>query len=134
MLVPTALGGEQIDFDQRCVCSRSLPARTAAVGWNAGILVGGLFADYLPEEVARRVFRGGAVVAGSFAPGGRGVPADGGYSASGRWAFGQRLPECRLDSVREGAGPGPSKHSGNRSRFQFKAPNRSRPTRSRAFA
>jgi hypothetical protein len=60
----------------------------AAAAWN--LMLGatyGLWAAFLPEEVAREIYGApDAVVAGALRPSGRARPVDGGFVVDGRWS------------------------------------------------
>jgi alkylation response protein AidB-like acyl-CoA dehydrogenase len=89
MLLPTALGGLQaMPTDVMDVIER-IAAVDASAAWCAVIGAGSnLFAGYLPESGARRVFSDpDAGSATMFAPAGRLVPDGDRYRLTGRWPF-----------------------------------------------
>lgn len=89
LLLPQALGGDQVDLIQALAVAEELSRRDGGIGWNLTFaILSPLFGDYLPARAARAIFAGNeAVVAGSFAPHGRATRVAGGYRLSGRWGF-----------------------------------------------
>lgn len=88
--MPKVWGGPELPpFDQIEVIE-ALARADASVGWCASILSdSGFYAARLGEETARKVFPGiDAKTAGMLAPIGRAEIVEGGYRASGDWAFG----------------------------------------------
>ena len=63
-------------------------AADGSAGWCVMIASqNAAFSGYLAPEAAHAIWGSGAIVAGTARPIGRAVPAEGGYSASGRWPF-----------------------------------------------
>ena len=89
LVLPTAFGGEQANLGTLVEVVEEISRRDGSVGWNLMIgSLGGCFADYLPEDVAQEILLNDQVAVGVFAPTGQAVRVEGGYRASGRWAFG----------------------------------------------
>jgi alkylation response protein AidB-like acyl-CoA dehydrogenase len=89
MLLPRALGGEQVELEEALSVTEEFARQDGSVGWNVTFsFISPLFGDYLSEDPARRIYgNGDAVVAASFAPSGRAEPVEGGYRISGQWGF-----------------------------------------------
>src|SRR5262245_24926974 len=86
-LLPRAFGGEGLPVAVAARVVEEVASHDGAAGWNLFIgSAGGLFHDYLPEDVAREVAAKGTV-AGSFAAGGQAVSVEGGYRVTGTWSF-----------------------------------------------
>lgn len=70
----------------------TLARADGSVAWCASIAAAySRFSGYLPEPVARRILWRRAIVAGGLAPSGKARPVPGGYSVSGRWAYGSGI-------------------------------------------
>jgi alkylation response protein AidB-like acyl-CoA dehydrogenase len=86
--VPSAVGGLEVPLGDLLATFEVLARADGAVGWVAMIgATTGLVYAYLDPDVARDIISGDPCTCGVFAPSGRAVPAQGGYSVSGRWAF-----------------------------------------------
>ena len=90
MLVPEALGGPNAAYEDYLRTVEEISRQDGSAGWNVMIWAAqGLFADYLPAETARELFRpnGGTLIAGAINPTGRARPEAEGYRVTGRWSF-----------------------------------------------
>jgi alkylation response protein AidB-like acyl-CoA dehydrogenase len=89
MLVPRALGGDELDPVTVCEVVEELSIRDGAVGWCAMIgACNGLFGGLLPQAGAAEIYADRDVVlAGQFRPSGTAVQVEGGYRVTGRWPF-----------------------------------------------
>jgi indole-3-acetate monooxygenase len=99
MVIPRALGGQQVDLMTFLRVAELMAEGDASVGWNlANNSVGQLVALSLPDDGVEEVFGSGpdTIVAGTAVPGGgTAVPVDGGYRVSGRWPFGSGCRESQ---------------------------------------
>src|SRR6516164_3474773 len=88
MYIPKALDGLEIDPITSMIVAEEIARADAAAAWN--LMLGatyGLWAAFLPEEVAREIYGApDAVVAGALRPSGRARPVDGGFVVDGRWS------------------------------------------------
>ncbi len=88
LLTPRSLGGAQVGLTTFLDVVEAVARVDGSAGWLLCIWgAQGLFADYLPADVARAVVAPGNVTCGAVAPTGRAVPVPGGYQVSGRWSF-----------------------------------------------
>lgn len=91
MLVPSALGGGEVAPSVFATVLEEIAKGDSAAAWvcMTGATTGLLLA-YLEPAAALEILDGDptAALAGVFAPTGRAVPVEGGYTLSGRWAFG----------------------------------------------
>jgi alkylation response protein AidB-like acyl-CoA dehydrogenase len=98
MLVPTSLGGGEVDPITQMEVLEALAYADGSVGWVASIASGTAWAtSFLRPEVATELLRDpGAIIVGSFGSpfGGRAVAVDGGYRVSGRWPFASGSPHA----------------------------------------
>lgn len=88
--LPRACGGDGDGPRGVLEALRLLARADSSVGWCAMIsTTAAAFAAYMDPEAARRLFVADpeALAAGVFAPRGRAVAVDGGYSLTGRWEF-----------------------------------------------
>jgi len=84
--LPKEYGGSEIDLLTYLKVIEELSRLDSATGWMQGILgTSGALTAHFVEEGARETTAGGALNAGSVIPGGRAVPVEGGYRATGRW-------------------------------------------------
>src|SRR5215467_4672475 len=90
MCKPRAIGGLEADPVTALRVFEEVARQHTAAGWNLQISVAGYsFAAWLPEEGASELMTDpDARIAGAFAPPGKAIPADGGYTVTGRWGFG----------------------------------------------
>jgi len=89
MLAPAAHGGGEVDVETMVRVLEELGRGDAAAAWC--VMTGattGLLTAYLPEAGANTIYEDPLVgTAGVFAPMGRAIPVDGGYTVSGQWPF-----------------------------------------------
>jgi alkylation response protein AidB-like acyl-CoA dehydrogenase len=89
MYIPEALDGLEIDPITSMIVVEEIARADAAAAWN--LMLGatyGLWAAFLPEDVAREIYSApDAVVAGALRPTGRARAVDGGFVVDGRWSF-----------------------------------------------
>ena len=96
MCTPASLGGGEVPVAELIGAVEALARADAAAAWCAMIQsTSGVTGAYLQPEGAAEVFGGGdAVLGGVYAPLGRAVRVDGGFRASGRWAFASGSRHC----------------------------------------
>jgi alkylation response protein AidB-like acyl-CoA dehydrogenase len=87
--IPRRFGGLELPLPDGLRICEAVSRLDGAVGWAVMIGAGGgLFAAYLPADVAQRLFGPrNALVAGSGARNGTAERVDGGYRCSGRWRY-----------------------------------------------
>jgi indole-3-acetate monooxygenase len=92
LLLPASLGGLEVDLPTFVRVVEELAKADASVAWCVGQANGlNAYTAYLDPDVARAIFREPRQVLAN-GPGvgnrpGRALPADGGYTISGRWMF-----------------------------------------------
>ena len=90
--LPRPLGGPEVHPRELVAVIMELARADGSAGWCAGIAsVCGLLAPGLPPSVAKDVFGGGHIVAGSINPTGKAQVVPGGYRLSGRWSYGSAV-------------------------------------------
>ena len=89
MAMPKAWGGPELDFLSQVRVIEALSAADASVGWCTMIGIdGGYMTAYIDQTAARDMYRDiDSVTAGTFAPPGKAVKTQDGYSVNGRWPF-----------------------------------------------
>ncbi|WP_017668108.1 acyl-CoA dehydrogenase family protein [Sandarakinorhabdus sp. AAP62] len=96
MLVPTSLGGAEVDVATLFTTLEQLGRADAATGWC--VMIGGttaLISAWLPEDHAREIWADPNVITvGVFAPMGRAQLDGAEYVVSGRWAWGSGSANC----------------------------------------
>ena len=96
MLVPTSLGGAEVDVATLFNRLEQLGRADAATGWC--VMIGGttaLISAWLPLEHAREIWADpGVITGGVFAPMGRATVDGENYLVSGRWAWGSGSANC----------------------------------------
>lgn len=96
MLVPTSLGGVEVDVATLFTTLEQLGRADAATGWC--VMIGGttaLISAWLPMEHAREIWADpGVITGGVFAPMGRATVDGENYLVSGRWAWGSGSANC----------------------------------------
>jgi alkylation response protein AidB-like acyl-CoA dehydrogenase len=96
MLVPTSLGGAEVDVATLFNRLEQLGRADAATGWC--VMIGGttaLISAWLPMEHAREIWADpGVITGGVFAPMGRATVDGANYLVSGRWAWGSGSANC----------------------------------------
>ena len=90
MLVPRRLGGAEADLAEHLNLLRELACADGSVGWT--VMIGSsapVVFGKLPPATLEMMYAGGpdVVAAGTFNPTGTATVVDGGFRASGRWAF-----------------------------------------------
>lgn len=87
--VPRALGGSERPPAETLAVAETIARGDASAGWCVAIAAtSGLLGAYLPAEGAAEVFGDPrSVVAGVWAPKGRGADVPGGVEISGQWSF-----------------------------------------------
>lgn len=90
MAMPRAWGGRELAPLEQIEVIEVLAHADASVGWCTSILSDcGFCGAFLSDEAGRKAFANlDAACAGMLMPVGRAEPVEGGYRASGRWAFG----------------------------------------------
>ncbi len=91
LLVPRALGGEELAPDAALAVIEELSRQDASAGWCVGTaaVTAAIVAGRVSEAVAREIFAPGhrSICAGGLVPSGRAQPAPGGYRIAGRFRF-----------------------------------------------
>ena len=89
MAMPKAWGGPELDFLSQVRVIEALSAADASVGWCTMIGIdGGYMTAYIDQTAARDMYRDiDSVTAITFAPPGKAVKTQDGYSVNGRWPF-----------------------------------------------
>jgi indole-3-acetate monooxygenase len=87
--VPREFGGLEQDLPASLALFEEAASADGSLGFALAIGTGGgLFAAWLPEQTARRIFLPAeALIAGSGAPGGTARPAGDGYRVEGHWRW-----------------------------------------------
>src|SRR5205085_2759888 len=89
LCVPRALGGGEADVMTLLGAIEETARADGSAGWV--VMIGattGLVSSFLAPDVAREIYgRDDAITGGVVAPRGKAVAVDGGYRATGRWAF-----------------------------------------------
>jgi alkylation response protein AidB-like acyl-CoA dehydrogenase len=91
LFVPAKFGGYEVDPITFVKIIEEISAVDGSAGWVVSVCaVGGLFAGFLREDAAEKIYGDNAdtVVAGGINPTGRAVADDTGFTVAGRWAFG----------------------------------------------
>jgi indole-3-acetate monooxygenase len=94
LFVPAKFGGYEVDPITFVKIIEELSAVDGATGWIVSVCaVGGLFAGFLSEHAAGKIYGDSAdtVVAGGINPTGRAVADDTGYLVAGKWSFGSGI-------------------------------------------
>ncbi len=96
LLVPESAGGLEAHPRVLVEVVEALARGDGAVGWCAAInATSGLLAGYLPPAAAREIHADPRAISGGvFAPRGRAVPGDGGFTVTGRWPFASGCQDC----------------------------------------
>lgn len=97
LLLPEDLGGAGIDPWQQLEIVERIAQEDASVAWNIAVGSGlGLFAGYLPPNVAQSIFATArACIAGSGAPQGTAERIDGGYRVNGRFSWASGIDQAQ---------------------------------------
>jgi len=96
LCVPESLGGQEAPPQVLVESVEALAVADAAPAWCVAVCAtAGMLTAYLPADAAREVAGGGDnVLGGVFAPMGRAVAHDGGFTVSGRWRFASNAENC----------------------------------------
>jgi indole-3-acetate monooxygenase len=96
LCVPASLGGLEAHPAVLVEAVEALARGDGAAGWCVAIAAtSGLVGGYLPRDGAREIYgRAESVVGGVFAPKGRALAGDGGFTVSGRWPFASGCTHC----------------------------------------
>src|SRR3954454_3120500 len=97
MVIPSGLGGLQVDPLTYLRVVELLAEDAGSVGWNiANSGIGQLVTLGLPDEGVHEIHgHGPSVIAGTAVQGGgQAVPVEGGYRVSGHWTFGSGCQEA----------------------------------------
>lgn len=90
--LPIAFGGPELHPIDYVRVIEALATADGSVGWCAAVAgVQSLVAGCIGENVARQIFGGHSIVAGSLNPSGTATIEEGGYRVNGRWAFGSGI-------------------------------------------
>lgn len=89
MWVSRALGGGGVSLRTGSAVLRSVARTDPSAAWQLGVQGAiGRLSDYLPDQVACRLFCGSrGLVVGGVNPTGEALPVAGGYRLRGRWSF-----------------------------------------------
>ena len=90
MWIPERFGGLEVPLAPSLEVFETLAQADPSVAWCVAIAVSStLVLPHLPESSARTIFdRPERIIAGVYAPKGRGDASEGGFRVSGRWPFG----------------------------------------------
>jgi alkylation response protein AidB-like acyl-CoA dehydrogenase len=90
MLTPARFGGLEVEPLTALRVFEELACADGSTGWCVMIGNSGIFAAWLPERAAEEIYGSNprVITGGALAPTGRAVEVEGGYRATGRWAFG----------------------------------------------
>ncbi|WP_177221666.1 acyl-CoA dehydrogenase family protein [Lentzea xinjiangensis] len=94
MIAPKRYGGAELALPEWSREVQELSRSDASAGWTAmTTTISSSLAWYLPVDAADEVFGDPrAVIAGTAAPLGKAVAAEGGYRVNGRWGWGSAVP------------------------------------------
>jgi alkylation response protein AidB-like acyl-CoA dehydrogenase len=90
MARPKAFGGLEVDPITMFRVVEEVARHDGAAGWNLQLALGAhSFLAWLPDEGAAEIMHShpDTIIAGSFTPGPRAIPVDGGYRLRGQWPF-----------------------------------------------
>jgi alkylation response protein AidB-like acyl-CoA dehydrogenase len=90
MARPKAFGGLEVDPLTMFRVVEEVARHDGAAGWNLQLALGAhSFLAWLPDEGAAEIMHShpDTIIAGSFTPGPRAIPVDGGYRLRGQWPF-----------------------------------------------
>ena len=94
VMTPRELGGAELPLTGAIRVFAEVSRADGSTGWclMAGASAVAYFGAYCPDSFVRRLFASGVpLVAGQFAPNGRGRRVEGGYRLSGRYQFGSGI-------------------------------------------
>lgn len=89
MWVSRQFGGAQLSLQSGMSIIESIAKLDASAAWLMGVQGAlGRLSDYLPEEIARKIFQDNKrLTVGVIAPSGRAERVEGGFILNGRWSF-----------------------------------------------
>lgn len=95
LLLPRALGGEELNFVDAMRAVERLAYADGSAGWCAMVanVAASSVGAYLPERGAEQVFGSGpdVLIAGQGVPRGQARPVEGGYMVRGEWSYGSGI-------------------------------------------
>jgi len=94
---PKAFGGLEVDPITMFQVLEAVACQDSAAGWNLCLSSGGpYFLAWLPDDGAAEIMSSQphTITGGSFTPGPRAIPVDGGYRLSGQWPFASGSHDC----------------------------------------
>src|SRR5215467_10076601 len=97
MARPKAFGGLEVDPLTMFQVLEEVARQDSATGWNLCLSSGGYYLmAWLPDEGAAEILNSHPhiIFAGSFTPGPRAIPVEGGYRLSGQWPFNSGSHDC----------------------------------------
>jgi alkylation response protein AidB-like acyl-CoA dehydrogenase len=96
LCVPEAIGGLEAHPAVLVAAVEELARGDGAPAWCIAVnATSGLVAGYLPPDAAREIYGPpGAIVGGVFAPRGKAIVGDGGFTVNGRWPFASGCRHC----------------------------------------
>lgn len=95
MVLPKKYGGLEVDILTMVRVLEELAVADGSTSWAVGIGCGtSIISAFMPEDVARDIFRPRVVTGGAMAPNGRAVPVAGGFRVTGRWPFASGCTHC----------------------------------------
>lgn len=97
-LVPQILGGDEESLVAHGEMLETLARADGSVGWT--VMIGSaspVLLGHLPVPTVEAIYADGpdVIAAGTFNPGGRAVPVDGGYRVAGQWSFASGCEHAR---------------------------------------
>lgn len=97
LCVPAAYGGPEVAATELVEAIEGVAAVDGAAGWCVMIAsTTSSMSLFLPPDWAREIYGDPTVVTGGvYAPNGTAEPVDGGWSVTGRWAWGSGTQHCR---------------------------------------
>lgn len=96
LCVPAAYGGPEVDPLTVSEIIQTVAAADGAAGWCLMIAsTTSSMSMFLPPDTARAIYADPAVITGgAYAPNGRGVRTEAGWSVTGRWQWGSGTQHC----------------------------------------
>jgi alkylation response protein AidB-like acyl-CoA dehydrogenase len=126
MARPKAFGGLEVDPLTMFQVLEEVARQDSAAGWNLCLSSGGNYLlAWLPDEGAAEILNSHPhiIFAGSFTPGPRAIPVEGGYRLSGQWPFNSGSHDCHwfvfLPQITDGDQPRLNDQGGPVQRLMF---------------